>query len=103
MQQIGFMRMLPRLIDMAFSLGFEITGGDLYRDKRCPYGSKTSKHHDRLAVDLNLFKDGKYLTDTEDYRCLGEYWQRLGGIWGGEFVRADGNHFEWPKETKDET
>jgi hypothetical protein len=29
-----FMRLLPRLIDKAHELGFEIRGGDLYRDPR---------------------------------------------------------------------
>lgn len=29
-----FMRLLPRLIDKAHELGFEIRGGDLFRDPR---------------------------------------------------------------------
>jgi hypothetical protein len=49
----------------------------------------------RLAIDLNLFdSDGTYLTDTEDHRRLGEWWEAQGGIWGGRF--NDGNHYEWP-------
>ncbi|HAO1973206.1 TPA: M15 family peptidase, partial [Escherichia coli] len=23
----------------------------------------------------------------------GEYWESIGGTWGGRFSRADGNHF----------
>ena len=45
----------------------------------------------RLAIDLNLFRDGKYLTLTSDHAPLGAYWQRLGGTWGGDF--NDGNHY----------
>ena len=94
-KRIAFTRMIPRLIDKAFELGFEVTGGDLFRDKRCPYGSERSKHHAGLAIDLNLYRDGTYLTKTEDHTPLGEWWESVGGIWGGRF--QDGNHYEWPK------
>ena len=93
-QQVEFMRRIPLLINKAFELGFEVTGGDLYRDPRCNYGSKSSRHRVRLAIDLNLFKNGKYLTDTADHKELGEWWESIGGIWGGRF--QDGNHYEWP-------
>ena len=93
-KQSEFARAVPRLIDAAHVLGFEVTLGDAYRDPRAPYGSKSSKHRRRLAIDLNLFKDGMYLTGTEDHRPLGEYWESIGGIWGGNF--DDGNHYEWP-------
>lgn len=98
--QSEFARRVPRLIDKAFELGFEVTLGDAYRDPRCPYGSKSSRHKIRLALDLNLFKDvdgdgnPDYLTSTEDHRPLGEWWESEGGIWGGRF--DDGNHYEWP-------
>ena len=46
-----------------------------------------SKHLDRLAIDLNLFIDGKYITDPEKYRTLGEFWESLHpkNVWGGRF------------------
>lgn len=75
-------------------MGYEATWGDAYRDPRCPYGSKSSKHKRRLAVDLNLFKDGQFIETTEGHRPLGEWWETIGGIWGGHF--EDGNHYEWP-------
>lgn len=93
-KQTEFARAVPRLIDAAFVLGYEVTLGDAFRDSRCPYGSKSSKHKRRLAIDLNLFKDGKYLTKTTDHLKLGMYWESIGGIWGGRF--SDGNHYEWP-------
>jgi hypothetical protein len=93
--------MVPRLIDKAFALGYEVTLGDAYRDPRLfgqpgefkGYGTKSSKHKLRLAIDLNLFKDGKYLQETTDHKVLGEWWESQGGIWGGRF--KDGNHYEW--------
>lgn len=54
-------------------------------------GIRTSLHGDRLAIDLNVFVNGVYQTQTEAYRPLGEKWESLGGTWGGRF--GDGNHF----------
>lgn len=93
-QQQEFAKMIPRLIDKAYELRFRVTLGDAYRDPRCPYGSRSSRHKSRLAIDLNLFKDNEYLRNTEDHRPLGEWWEEQGGIWGGRF--RDGNHYEWP-------
>lgn len=98
-KQERFMRMLPRLIDKAHELGFEIRGGDLFRDARVfgamgvrlGYGESNSCHKLRLAIDLNLFKDGRYCDKTEDHRQLGEWWESQGGAWGGRF--NDGNHY----------
>lgn len=58
-------------------------------------GIRTSLHGDRLAIDLNLFKGGKWLNKTEDFRQLGEYWESLHpfNAWGGRFTKPDGNHF----------
>ena len=97
-----FMRLLPRLIDHAHSLGFEIRGGDLFRDPRAfgawgekgPYGNKKSEHKNKCAIDLNLFKDGAWLSSTADHRDLGLWWeeQHPHCRWGGRY--NDGNHYE---------
>jgi hypothetical protein len=72
-------------------------------------GISHSLHCVRLAVDLLLFKDGAYLTDTESYRPFGVYWQSLdplnrwGGDWDGDGEvdpgENDGNHFEMKEST----
>ena len=102
-KQRHFTRMVGLLIEYAYQNGYELTFGDAYRDPRLHgeigvkkgYGHPKSAHKQRLAIDLNLFKDGKYLDKTEDHRVLGEYWESLGGSWGGRF--EDGNHYslEW--------
>jgi len=71
-------------------------------------GIKRSLHCDRLAIDLNLFKDGVYLTGGDAYKQFGEYWMtlnamnRYGGDWDKDGVTEPGendfNHFEM-KET----
>lgn len=83
--------MVGLLLQKAPQMGYQITLGDAYRDPRVPYGHKDSLHRIRLAIDLNVFKDGKYLTTGEEYVDLGEYWESIGGTWGGRF--KDGNHF----------
>jgi len=95
-KQSTFVRMIAKLIDYATTCGYELTFGDAYRDKRCPYGSVRSKHSERLAVDFNLFIDGEYKTATEDHSPLGKYWESIGGTWGGRF--KDGNHYEYGGE-----
>ena len=96
-----FMRLLPRLIDKAHNLGFEIRGGDLFRDPRLHgehgtkkgYGHKTSCHKLKLAIDLNLFKDGRFVSSTAGHKELGEWWEKQHELcrWGGRF--KDGNHY----------
>ncbi len=95
------MRLLPRIIDFAHENGYECRSGDAFRDPRVHgeigekkgYGHPKSAHKNKLAMDILLFKDGVYLTETEDYRLIGEFWESLHELceWGGRF--GDGNHF----------
>jgi hypothetical protein len=103
-KQSRFARMVPRLIDKAIELGYEVTLGDAFRDPRTHgevgvfkgYGNASSCHKLRLAIDLNLFKNGKFLGGTGDHKQLGEWWITQGGAWGGEF--NDGNHYSLEHE-----
>lgn len=58
-------------------------------------GVRNSVHQLRLAVDLLLFRNGKYLQLTEDYKPLGEWWKKQHQLarWGGDW--GDGNHFSF--------
>ena len=89
-QQSIFAKKVALLILFAYEQGYEITLGDAWaRD-----GHKDgSFHYKRLAIDLNLFKDGNYLTETSDHEPLGLFWETLGGTWGGRF--DDGNHYSY--------
>jgi len=98
-KQQEFSKMVVKLISFAHLKGFQVTLGDAYRDPRVfgqlgerkGYGESKSAHKIRLAIDLNIFKDGQYLQLTADHRELGEYWESMGGVWGGRF--EDGNHY----------
>ena len=100
-KQRAFTRMTADLIAFAYEQGYELTFGDAYRDPRVhgqmgekkSYSSANSNHKERLAIDLNLFVKGEYIIngDHPAYVALGEYWESLGGSWGGRF--DDANHF----------
>ena len=102
-KQSAFANLVAILIVQAKVLGFEVTLGEAWRSPeeaerlaKRGVGIKRSLHQDRLAIDLNLFKDGVYLSSTEAHRPLGEWWeaQSHGEIvcaWGGRF--NDGNHY----------
>jgi len=92
-KQSRFTRMVAQLIEFAYMQGYELTFGDTYATTG---HKKNSNHYIRLAVDFNLFKDGKYLTDTSDHLVLGTYWESLGGAWGGRW--NDGNHYSLEHE-----
>jgi hypothetical protein len=100
---------VAKLILWASEHGYEVTGGEWWRTPEMAaiyadtgLGIKESLHIKRLAIDLNLFKDGVYLPASEAHKPLGEYWKSLSPYnrWGGDFVnykgvpKPDGNHYE---------
>jgi peptidoglycan L-alanyl-D-glutamate endopeptidase CwlK len=110
---------LSKLISYAFSIGYEITMGEVLRtnDQQLLYfegytlikedgvvklvktkpKSKTMNgyHPKKLAADINVFVNGAYKTDKETYKPLAEYWKSLneknisGYDWGWDL-----NHFQ---------
>lgn len=95
------------LILEAERLGLGVTFGEAWRNPTLqPYyveaglsWTLNSRHAERLAVDLNLFRAGEYLTDEREYQALGEFWEGLRpGLnqWGvgNATPRKDANHFE---------
>lgn len=101
-RQRVFTRLVAKLIEHAYETGYGLTFGEAYRTpEQAALNAKTGKgiasslHGMRLAIDLNLFRDGKFLANSEDHRPLGEYWKTLHPdcCWGGDFSRPDGNHY----------
>lgn len=94
--------MVALLVQYADLLGMSLTYGEAYRTPRQAKlneeegtGIANSLHTVRLAVDFNLFINGEYRVDSESYCPLGEFWEFIGGSWGGRFSKADGNHFSY--------
>jgi hypothetical protein len=92
-KQRKFVRMIAELILWAYEQDYELTFGDAWAKTG---HMQSSNHYIRLAIDLNLFKNGIYLDKTEDHRPLGEHWEAMGGTWGGRF--KDGNHYSLEHE-----
>lgn len=114
--QSAFIKDLAKLINFAFENGFELTAGELFRspEQQSIYvktgRSKTmnSLHLQRLAVDFNIFKNGKIVGKKES-EPLGAYWESLDTLnsWGGNGLKIlDCPHFsrginkaEWKRVT----
>ena len=87
-KQALFSSMIGQLLRFIDSLpGYTVTLGDAYRK------GDRKLHGKRLAIDLNLFIEGEYKTDSESHLPLGLFWESLGGSWGGRFENRDGNHY----------
>lgn len=106
-KQSLFAEHVALLISKALALGFEVTLAEAYRSPeeaarlaRVGKGIRNSLHTQRLAIDLNLFKNGKYLSASEDHRPLGEWWEMQHELarWGGRFTRKDGGHYSFAHE-----
>lgn len=109
-KQSLFARLVARLIVEADALGYEVTFGEAYRSPETAAiyaqqgrGITKSLHTQRLAIDLNLFKDGVFLQTSEAHRPLGEWWEAQSTAeytckWGGRFTRPDGNHYSLAHE-----
>ena len=89
-----FTQMTCILVQYAQMLGYTCSWDATKTCPNCPNHHKNSLHGLGLALDLNLYLDGKYLTSTDDHLPLGELWEFMGGTWGGRF--NDGNHYSLP-------
>lgn len=86
--------------------GLQVAADELKRDPRVAVlnaasgaGITNSLHCIGLAIDLQLYKDGVWLSHLEDYRPIGEWWKQQHPLcrWGGDFQKPDSDHFsiEW--------
>lgn len=95
---------LGELIRYAYERGYELTLGEAYiqTPRKTREGAfvddgvhmPASLHYTRLAIDLNLFVRGEFITNGEHFAWLdlGNYWEQLDPAcsWGGRF--RDANH-----------
>lgn len=110
-EQFAFAQDVAKLIQHAAVRGFVVTFGEVARTveqqqiymKQGKSKTMNSMHLKRLAVDFNVFKDGKLIPASE-FAVLGKYWEALNpkNRWGGNFDKdwakrdnfIDGPHFE---------
>ncbi len=106
--RVAFTYALTKLVSQAKDMGYELAfaeGMDRVTEKDPTTDHmKGSLHEIGLAMDIDLYKGGKYLAKTEDHTSLGEWWEGFGRsmgwplAWGGRF--KDGNHYAWAWEGK---
>lgn len=97
-KQDRFAGMVAELIRHCHAFGYAVTLGEAWRSDeeaarlaKVGRGIVRSLHCDRLAIDINLFSDGVWLRTADGHRPVGEWWESIGGEWGGRF--GDGNHY----------
>ena len=92
-----------KLLQYISSQGYKFTLGEVFRtpeqaklNAASGTGILNSLHCQRLAIDINLFKDDVFLQDTKDHEPFAQFWTSLhpNNRWGGTFKRIDGNHYE---------
>lgn len=104
-QQAEFLKDFARLILKAEDLGLTVTAGELMRSqeqqdlylKTGKTKIKHSIHQDRMAGDLNFFKDGVLIYDKKVIQPLGDFWEGLNpqNEWGGNWrTFLDTPHFQ---------
>ena len=116
-EQAAFLLDMCKLIQYATEQGFTLTAGELYRTpeqqeiyvKTNRSSTMNSMHLLRLAVDFNIFKDGKLVGNKATLAPLGAYWESLNPLnsWGGNGKKlVDTPHFsrgqgkpEWVRVT----
>ena len=96
-----FSRLIAEHVLWLYEQGYKVRWGDTFRDPRVHgivgeqkgYGNAFSMHKDKCAADLNLFRNGEYLTKTSDHQTSGEKWESRHELcaWGGRW--NDGNHY----------
>lgn len=100
--QEEFAQSVAKLIQKASELGYGVTLGEAWRTPEQAQwnadhgkGIVHSLHMERLAIDLNLFKDGQFLTTPDAYIQLGSWWRTLGSSYryGGDFQNKDYDHY----------
>lgn len=119
-RQVYFRNMFSVFLVWAISKGYNFSIGEVFRPGKlrycCPHcrkdfefnlqdvyvrmkrsKAKHSKHQDKLAFDIFLYKDGKFVTAKGAYHPLARFWVKLDkrNRWGGNFVGLDDPyHFE---------
>ena len=103
--RVAFSRCIAEMILVAHDLGYEMALAE-GMDRLTEHDPTSdhmpgSLHEIGLAQDIDLYKNGLWLSKTEDHTPFGEWWEAKGVLdglplaWGGRFKRPDGNHYSF--------
>jgi hypothetical protein len=106
-KQQQFSLFVARFIEDLRKRNYYVTLGEAFRPEEMAQiyastgkGIVNSNHRIRLAIDLNIFYEGGFLTTKEDLEIPGRLWKSYSNdliecCWGGDFKRVDANHFSF--------
>lgn len=107
-KQKAFSRCVSKFINDLALRGYSVTLGEAYRPPAVAniYASENkgianSNHIIRLAIDLNLFLDKKWLQTVEELTIPGALWKSYSTdtiecAWGGDFKpNPDSDHYSF--------
>lgn len=97
-KQRKFTLMLADLLHFAYANGYELTlgrGAVSEAANAADGGHPKSLHLLRLAQDLNVFKNGVFLTDGSGHDELHDFWDSIGGA---PRIADDLNHYSLAHE-----
>lgn len=110
-KQQAFSVFAAKLILRAVEMGYGVALGEARRPPEMAEiyakegkGIAHSNHEIKLAIDLDLFKDGLYIGGSkEQIQPLGEWWEEQSTqdfvcCWGGRFTRVDADHFSFSND-----
>jgi hypothetical protein len=96
-KQFRFSVMQAKLVLHAVAIGLQVTMDEMYRPpETCELyakkgiGIKNSNHQRRIAMDINLFEAGEFLTEPDRYLDLHVMWSSFGGA---DPIEGDARHF----------
>lgn len=104
-EQAAFLLDVCKLIERVTALGWQVTGGELYRPREMQqlyFDRKLTKtmdssHMKRLAIDLQFFFNGAWVQEKKLLQPIGDIWESLHpkNRWGGNWKSLiDTPHFE---------
>lgn len=83
---------LAKLIIYANECGYEVAIDSVKVCRTCKTHAEFSLHKEGLAADLNLYKDGVWLSDGSGHDILHLFWDNLGG---SKVIKGDSNHYSY--------
>ena len=99
-----FAKMLGEFIGWLYANGYTVRIGEVWRPqemqdlylKTGKTKAKYSKHQDKVAADLHIFKDSKWFQTKEELKAIGAKWESMNkdNRWGGNFSFIDTPHYE---------
>lgn len=123
-KQFAFTACVGTFLVYAASMGYTITARDLKRarawqrilyaigrttepDRTPVTWTRIGYHTKALALDIIVFVNRKPVWDVNHpiYQDLGQFWEKLGGIWGGRWKgrKCDAPHFQWSIKMMEDT